>query len=38
MELVRLGKGPAPVADAVLAAVESERGHRLEPAKGEVVV
>lgn len=33
-ELVRPGKGPAPAAGAVRAAVDSERGHRLEPANG----
>lgn len=34
MELVRPGKGPAPAAGAVRAAVDSERGNRLEPANG----
>ncbi len=34
MERGRLGKGPAPAAGAVLAAVDSERAHRQEPGKG----
>jgi len=34
MERDRREKGQAQAAGAVLAAVDSERGHRLEPGKG----
>jgi hypothetical protein len=34
IEQVRPGKGSAPAAGAVLAAVDNEGDHRLEPANG----